>query len=691
MTDTRPLSLALPPLGHAGALGAIPDMDGVRFALYSKHATAIELCLFENLESRRESSRISLRRRGDDIWSAHVPGARPGQLYGYRVHGPFAPRDGHRFNRTKLLVDPWARAITGEPRSDPSLFGYDDPARCDLSFNGRDSVSAMPRCVVVDSSFDWQGVAEPRVSWGETLIYECHVRGLTMRHPEVAPSLRGTYLGLVEPPVIEHLKGLGVTAVELMPVHQIAREPHLMDKGLANYWGYSPLGFFAPHAGYATGVAGQQVAEFKTMVRELHRAGIEVILDVVYNHTAEGHHLGPTLAFRGLDNRTFYSLKRRDRRRYVDYSGCGNALDMTEEVVREFVLDSLRYWAGEMRVDGFRFDLAPALARHDGPGGSTQAFNPKCHLFEAMARDPDLSRVKFIAEPWDLGTDGYQLGGFPPPWAEWNDRFRDTVRHYWHGHGRGSGELAARLAGSEDFFSRRGPMASVHFVTCHDGFTLRDLVSYERKHNEINGEENRDGHGHNLSFAWGVEGPTDDPEILQARDLARRNMLATVFLSRGVPMLLYGDEIGRTQQGNNNAYCQDNEISWIDWSAAGEMDWLAFVRRLVDLRRRHPALRGAAFDPTPVWWRPDGRAMDGRAMGAADWNDHRAFGMGIHGEDGEILLLFNGGQEKVVFQAPAGEGSWTLLLDTAQPGAGETEVSAPFELPARTLRALRRG
>ncbi len=668
-----------------GFLGAVASDGGVRFTLYSAHAERVLLCLFDRPEDSTPARRVELRRTAGAIWQT-VEDVPIGQLYGYQVFGPHQPKAGHRFNASKLLIDPWARAITGEPSADPALFSFDpvgwpaagwEERSSDLGFSSRDSAAAMPKCVVVDPSFDWREDRPPRTPWEETVIYECHVRGMTRQHPEVPESLRGTYLGLAEPSVVEHLRSLGVTAIELLPVHQIAREPHLMSKGLPNSWGYSTLGFFAPHAGYATGGLGQQVVEFKEMVRRLHAAGIEVILDVVYNHTAEGGRLGPTLSLRGIDNTTYYRLRRDSRRSYEDSTGCGNTLDFRQPAVRALVLGSLRYWVGEMHVDGFRFDLAPVLGR-DGGAADPDAFNPNAALFQAIASDPVVSRVKLIAEPWDLGRDGYQLGRFPGSWAEWNDRYRDASRRFWRGDG-GAGELAARLAGSRDLFPP-GAGRSVNFVTSHDGFTLRDLVSYEHKHNEANLENNRDGNDHNLSRNWGHEGPSDDPSIRQDRDRARRNLLATLLLSRGVPMLLAGDELGRSQRGNNNAYSQDNEISWVDWSQTGEdQEFLDFVRRLIALRREHPGLRTAG-EGALSFWLPNGSQLGRNEVANGE---QRAMAMWVS-EGSELLLLANGSASEVTFRLPAEGGGWIEVLETAQPrfepGSGSRFVVAPYSL-----------
>ncbi len=605
---------------HDRPLGAVWDGSGVDFAVFSAHATAVELCLFDRLESAVESRRIALQRDAGGVWRVRVPDLGPGQLYGYRADGPWEPQCGHRFNPAKLLVDPYARAITGEPCPSTSLFGFDPRAASpELSFNSEDSTEAMPKCVVVDPAFDWGDDRPPARSWEETVVYECHVRGMTKLHPEVAPELRGTYLGLVEPPVLDHLLRLGVTAVELLPVHQIAREVRLWEAGHANYWGYSTLGYFAPHADYAGGFLGQQVIEFKTMVRELHRAGLEVYLDVVYNHTAEGDHLGPTLSLRGLDNASYYRLKGSNRRRYADVTGCGNTLDVGRPAVRRLILDSLRYWVREMRVDGFRFDLAPALGRDDG------AFDRGAWLFAAIAEDPDLARVKCIAEPWDLGPGGYRLGQFPPSWGEWNDRFRDAARGFWRGDFATAGELAERLAGSRDLFGRDGARRSVNYVACHDGFTLADTVAYEGKNNHANNEGNHDGHHHNLSCNWGCEGPTDDPAVLAIRRRVKRSLLATLACSVGVPMLSHGDELGRSQGGNNNPYCQDNETCWVDWAAA-DRELLELTRRVMEVHRKVRP-RWSALEPETACFDPAGERLPADRR---QWSgDLHAFGVRI--------------------------------------------------------------
>ena len=664
------------------ALGAHEQGEAVRFALRSVHATAVDLCLFDGATDKFESRRLPMRRGRGGVWGRTVEGARPGTLYGYRVHGPYQPQEGHRFNPAKLLMDPYARAITGEPRFHPSLFS-DSGRRGGL--NSEDSAPWMPRCVVVDPSFDWQGDRPPRIPWRDTVIYEAHVKGLTKLHPETPESLRGTYLGLAAPAVVNHLRDLGVTTVELLPVHQIASERHLLEQGRRNYWGYSPLGFFAPNAAYAS-EPGQQVVEFKTMVRELHRAGIEVLLDVVFNHTAEGGEHGPTLSLRGLDNRSYYFLHPYSRHRYLDVTGCGNTLDCSLEATRDLVIQSLRYWVEEMHVDGFRFDLATALGRE-----RRGKFRREAALFRALAEDPVLSQVKMIAEPWDLGAEGYQLGAFPSGWGEWNDRYRDAARRFWRGDRGMMREMAQRLAGSQDVFEGRGrgPLASINYVVSHDGFTLADLVSYESKHNAANGEDNRDGTDHNLSRNWGQEGPTEDPEILAARRRAQRNFFATLLLSRGVPMIHQGDEMGHSQGGNNNPYCQDNDIAWVEWP--GDSKFQAFCQRIVALRQEFPWIRGEAFpeDGEIRWWHPDGHELT-----SEDWADRRihAFGMEVssqgEAEQGGLVLLHGGGEE-VSFRLPA--GSWRVRLDTAREEDSSVFVEGTLPLPGHTVTLLVRG
>jgi glycogen operon protein len=659
----------------------------VNVALFSEHATAVELCLFEE-SGAEEVARLPLTERTDQVWHAYLPEGRPGLRYGFRVHGPWAPEEGHRFNPAKLLLDPYAKALDGVVRWSDALFGHrvGDPA-ADLTRDDRDSAPGLPKSVVVDPAFTWGDDRPPRTPWDRTVIYELHVKGFTARHPDVPKALRGTYAGLACPAVVDHLRRLGVTAVELMPVHQSVSDKHLVDRGLGNYWGYNSIGFFAPDARYAAGaVAGQQVAEFKTMVRTLHAAGLEVILDVVYNHTAEGSHLGPTLCFRGIDNAAYYRLVAGQPRYYMDYTGCGNTLDMTHPRVLQLLMDSLRYWVVEMHVDGFRFDLAAALARELHDVDRLGSF------FDVIHQDPVLSQVKLIAEPWDLGEGGYQVGNFPVLWAEWNGEYRDTVRRFWRGDEGQAGTLGYRLTGSSDLYARTGrrPYASVNYVTAHDGFTLADLVSYNAKHNEANGEDNRDGTDDNLSWNCGAEGPTGDPAVLARRARQVRNFLATLFLSQGVPMLCAGDELGRSQQGNNNAYCQDNELSWVDWRRdPAREELLDFTRRLIALRHRHPVLRRRHFfqgrqirgsqvrDLT--WFRPDGHEMIDE-----DWaNPHtRCLGLRLSGDaieevdeegrpivDDTLLLLLNAHHEPLPVVLPAHRRGvrWHVVLDTDRP------------------------
>lgn len=658
-------------------LGAHWDGTGTRFSLFSAHATAVELCLFDRPEATAESKRIALEKKKGGIWTVYLSGAAPGTLYGYRVSGPFTPQDGHRFNPFKLLVDPYARALTGEPVFGPSLFGYAAGRDPDLSFEGSNSAGIMPKSVVIDPRFDWQGVSKPIVSWSDTVIYEAHLKGLTRLHPQVPPEHRGKYLGLAAPPVIDHLKRLGVTTVELLPLCQFASEEHLAKAGRVNYWGYSPLAFFAPHAAYASGSRGEQVGELKTLVRELHRHGLEVVVDMVFNHSVEGGAGGPTLSFRGIDNKSYYRLEARNPRRYVDHTGCGNTLDIGKKAFRRLVLDALRYWAADLQVDGFRLDLATTLGR------DRSSFDGKARLFAEIAADPQLAGLKFIAEPWDLGPGGYQLGAFPVGWAEWNDRYRNGIRRFWRGEANGgaSGELARRLAGSADLFPARAPLASINYVCSHDGFTLADLVSYERKHNEANGEDNRDGTNDNLSRNWGSEGPTDDLDTLARRRRARTNLVASLAISLGVPMICHGDEIGRSQSGNNNPYCQDNATTWVDWRRA-DWDFCRQLASLLAMRRRHSILRngsvwqdaglaeGSPGSATVRWF-----GLRGERLTEREWSspDHATFGFHLEPprgkvEDG-ILVLINGSRQAANFRLPASTAGRrvTLLLYSAWP------------------------
>ena len=696
--------------GLPSPLGATWDGEGTNFAIWSEHATAIDLCLFDHPDEATEAARVRLTERTDLVWHAYLPDVRPGQLYGYRVHGPYAPGEGHRFNPVKLLLDPYAKAITGSIRWIDALSGYTmrvpDPDR-DLLPDLRDSAGDMPKCVVVDSAFTWGDDQHPRTPWNRTVIYECHVKGMTMLHPEVPEPLRGRYLGLATDPMLDHFLSLGVTAIELLPVHHSVTERRLHEQGLVNYWGYSPIGYFAPDVRFASGGLGQQVAEFKSMVKRLHRAGLEVIIDVVYNHTAEGNHLGPTLCFRGIDNSVYYRLDPENPRFCQDFTGTGNTLDVRQPRTMQLVMDSLRYWVTEMHVDGFRFDLAPVLARAD------PEVNPHAAFFDVVRQDPVVSRVKLIAEPWDLGPSGYQLGRFPIGWAEWNGRYRDAVRRFWRGDSAQVGELASRLAGSSDLFepSQRRPYAGVNFVTCHDGFTLYDLVSYESKHNEANAEQNRDGSDQNLSRNWGVEGPADAPHVLRMRERIKRNFLATLAFSQGVPMLSHGDELGRTQLGNNNAYCHDSPLTWVDWKGAElQGPLLEFTREVFAIRAANPVLRRREFfrneprspgEPKDLaWLRPDGQEMT-----AEEWRDphNSVLGMLIRGEAtdevdergrplrGEaILLLVNGGTRSKQFVLPDlnGPGGWTEVINTAQP-SHRTPRHGTVNLVAHSLMLLR--
>jgi len=699
--------------GSPTPLGATFDGEGTNFALFSEHATAVELCLYDEVHGEAEAARLHLAERTGDVWHAYLPDVRPGSLYGYRVHGPWAPDQGHRFNPNKLVLDPYAKAISGAVKWSEAHFGYDLQSGDDTAFDERDSAGGLPKSVVVDGAFNWRGDERPDVPWNRTVIYEAHVKGMTMRHPDIPEELRGTYLGLSMDPIIDHLQALGVTAIELLPVHQWVSEWHLRDKGLVNYWGYASIGFFAPDVRYSTTRAGEnrgeQVSEFKTMVKRFHSAGIEVILDVVYNHTGEGNHLGPTLCFRGIDNRSYYHLVPNDPRYYMDFTGTGNSLNMTHPRTMQMVMDSLRYWVTEMHVDGFRFDLATTLAREPFD------YRRDAKFFHTIQQDPVLSRVKLIAEPWDVGHGGYQVGNFPVGWAEWNGRYRDTVRRFWKGEPGQVGDLAYRLSGSSDIYEPGGrtPYSSINLITAHDGYTLHDLVSYEQKHNEANHENNADGHNDNISRNWGVEGETDDEGVLAIREQVKRAFLATLAFSQGIPMLVAGDEMGRTQGGNNNAYCQDNEISWVDW----ELDdrrraLLEFARKAFAIRQANPVLRRRTYlrgRKIPEanakelrWIRPDGREM-----AADDWNDWNAqtLGMLIHGAASDdtdhrgrllrgetLLILFNGGDKTRHFTLPElGEsGHWVEVLDTAR--AGERTVrSAAVNLMAHSLMLLRYG
>jgi len=694
--------------GRPFPLGATWDGRGVNFALFSEHAEKVELCLFDD-SGRREIQRIPIGERTDQVWHCYLPEARPGTLYGYRVHGPYQPDQGHRFNPHKLLLDPYARDMTGTLRWSDAHYGYTiGHKREDLSLDRRESASGMPKCRVVDTAFSWGDDRRPNVPWHDTVIYELHVGGYTRLHPQVPPPLRGTFAGLSCPAIIDHLCGLGVTSVELMPVHAFVDDRRLVEQGMRNYWGYNTIGFFAPEKRYC---ASGGISEFKTMVKTLHAAGLEVILDVVYNHTAEGNHCGATLCFRGIDNAAYYRLNPESPRYYVDFTGCGNTLNMQHPRVLQLIMDSLRYWVNEMHVDGFRFDLAAALARELHEVDRLGAF------FDILRQDPVLSQVKLIAEPWDLGEGGYQVGNFPVGWAEWNDQYRDTMRAYWKGDGGLIGDFARRLTGSSDLYGRNGrsPCASINFIAAHDGFTLNDLVSYNDKHNEANGEENRDGHNNNLSWNCGVEGPTDDPLILDLRERQKRNLLATLFLSQGVPMLLAGDEISRSQHGNNNAYCQDNELAWLNWQLGpAQQQLLKFTTHMIELRRQHPIFRrrdffqgrplhgGAVKDI--VWLKPDGIEMT-----TEEWTKDFARCLGVylsgdaleetdaHGRpivDESFLMLFNAHHDAVPFMLPefVPGASWLARIDTSFSDAvPELETVTPrteYPLQGRSLVLL---
>jgi isoamylase len=684
----------------------------VNFALFSEYATGVDLCLFDSPDAPVETQRIPLPEQTDMVWHGYVLDVRPGQLYGYRVHGPYEPTAGHRFNPNKVVLDPYAKAMGRTLRWADELFGYriGDPQE-DLSFDERDNARFAPLAAVADSAFTWGDDAPPRTPWHETLIYELHVKGLTHLHPDVPPERRGTYAGLASEPILRHLTDLGVTAVELMPVHHHAYDRHLVERGLSNYWGYNTLAFFAPDLRYSAARSPiDTLREFKMMVRALHSAGIEVILDVVYNHTAEGNHLGPTLSLRGIDNVSYYRLVQDSPRYYQDFTGCGNTLNMLNARVLQLIMDSLRYWVLEMHVDGFRFDLASALARELFDVNKLSAF------FDVIHQDPLISQVKLIAEPWDLGAGGYQVGNFPVLWTEWNGKYRDCVRRFWRGDGGQVSELATRLAGSSDLYEQSGrrPYASINFITCHDGFTLQDLVSYNDKHNEANGDDNQDGENHNNSWNCGVEGPTDAAAINALRAQQKRNFMATLLLSQGVAMICAGDELGRTQQGNNNAYCQDNEISWMSWEFdETQQDFLAFCRRMIRLWRAHPVFRRRRFfqgrkirgaevkDLT--WFAPNGQEMTDQAWGA---DSGRALMVRLCGDaidevdrsgeriaDDTFLLLLNAANHGITFvlPEPANGDAWQRVLDTADAQGGQAGVlrGKRVRVRARSMVVLR--
>jgi isoamylase len=701
--------------GNPYPQGAKWDGAGVNFSLFSENATGVELCLYDDRDENLETCRIAITEQTDCVWHIYLQGAKPGLRYGYRVHGPYDPNNGQRFNPAKLLVDPYAKSIDGFLRWDDALFGYTiGHPEGDLSRDDRDSAPFVPKSVVVDPFFDWRNDSQLHIPWHETIIYELHVKGFTMQHPEIPADLRGTYAGLAHPAAIDYLKKLGITSVELMPIHHSVADRHLLQRGLTNYWGYNSLGFFAPDARFsAAGSAGDQVAEFKNMVRTLHSAGLEVILDVVYNHTAEGNHLGPTVCFRGIDNTAYYRVVDGQPRYYMDYTGCGNTLNMRHPRALQLLMDSLRYWVTEMHVDGFRFDLAAALARELHEVDRLGAF------FDIIHQDPTLSQVKLIAEPWDLGEGGYQVGNFPVLWSEWNGRYRDCVRDYWRGSDQGIAEFASRLTGSSDLYESGGrkPYASINFLTAHDGFTLNDLVSYNDRHNENNGEENRDGESNNRSWDCGVEGPAGDNRavnVLRARQ--KRNFIATLFLSLGVPMLLAGDELGRSQRGNNNAYCQDNEISWLDWDRV-DTKQLEFTRQIIEFRKQHPvffrrkwfqgkSIRGSDVNDL-AWFRPDGEQMSDEDWGAGF---AKSLGVFLNGDeipgvdaagrrilDQSFYLIFNAHWEPVEFVLPAERWgqSWSRVLDTRNGDAPAEDdwqraAGTKINIESRTLVVMSR-
>ncbi len=700
---------------HVGSeypLGARYDGSGTNFSLFTSVADGVELCLLGPNGDELDEERIELVEVDGHCWHAYLPGVRPGQRYGYRVHGPWEPAVGLWCNPSKLLLDPYAQAIDGEIDWSEACFGYDfaDPD----AMNTDDSAPHVPKAVVADRFFDWGNDRPPNIPLHETVIYETHVRGLTMRHPKVPDALRGTYSGLAHPAVIEHLQRLGVTAVELMPVHQFVHDHHLVERGLRNYWGYNSVAFLAPHNGYTSSAAVGQVQEFKTMVKSLHAAGMEVILDVVYNHTAEGNHLGPMLSMRGIDNHAYYRVMDDDPRYYLDFTGTGNSLNMRHPHVLQLIMDSLRYWVTEMHVDGFRFDLASTLARELHSVDRLSAF------FDLVQQDPVLSRVDLIAEPWDVGEGGYQVGNFPPQWSEWNGQYRDTIRDFWRGEPSTLAEFASRFTGSSDLYQAdtRRPTASINFVTAHDGFTLTDLVSYNDKHNDANGEGGNDGESHNRSWNHGAEGPTDDPDVIELRNRQRRNLFATLMLSQGVPMMLGGDELGRSQGGNNNGYCQDNAVSWYDWSdTSGEStdaNFTEWCRRVIAFRRAHPVFRRRRwFQGRQIrgiddlaWFRPDGEEMNDQ-----DWETGFARSVGVffngaaiptrntYGDrivDDNFLLLFNAGGEALEWSMPARRWGprWAIDFDTADPRRGATKYAIAragdtVHLEPRSMMVLR--
>jgi isoamylase len=696
--------------GRSYPLGATWDGAGVNFAIFSEQATKVELCLFDSADSKKEYVRIALPEQTDRVWHGYLPDILPGQLYGYRLHGPFDPKTGHRFNASKIMLDPYAKSIGRRVQWGPEMFSYpvgngDD----DLTLDERDNAAFAPLATVIDSAFTWGDDRHPRTPWHQTVIYEAHVKGYSKLKYDLPEKLRGTYAGLGTEPAISHFKKLGVTAVELMPVHYHSNDWHLQQKGLSNYWGYNTLGFFAPEPSYAASNNPEDVVrEFKRMVRSLHSVGIEVILDVVYNHTAEGNHMGPTVSLKGIDNACYYRLSPEDPRYYVDFTGCGNTLNMRHPRVLQLIMDSLRYWVTEMHVDGFRFDLASALARELHAVDKLGAF------FDIIHQDPVLAQVKLIAEPWDLGEGGYQVGNFPVGWTEWNGMYRDTVRRFWKGDGGVVSELATRLSGSSDLYEHSGrrPYASINFVTCHDGFTLEDLVSYNEKHNDANGEENRDGANDNLSWNCGVEGPTNDPAVIELRERQKRNFILTLMMSQGVPMLCGGDEMGHTQKGNNNTYCQDNELSWLNWDLTAEqIKLLEFTRRVIQIRKQQPVLHRPRFFQGRLIRGKEVKDLmfidpSGQEMNDEAWNAGfvRCLGMRMAGEakengrdkDGnqtsDLLLLLNAHHDKILFNLPepAFDQRWECLVDTADGNTTNRLIrrGVRYELKGRSAALL---
>ncbi len=699
--------------GKPYPLGATWTGEGVNFALYSEGATRVELCLFDGPRSRKESQRIALTETTGRIWHALIIGLKPGQLYGYRVHGPYNPEAGLRFNPNKLLIDPYAKAITGKVNWKAPIFAYQlGHEDGDLVRNDEDDAWGMPKCMVTDLTFDWEGDRQLRIPWRKTVIYEVHVKGFTMRYPDLPAEMRGTYAGLASPPMIKYLKSLGITAVELLPVHEFLDEKILVDRGLGDYWGYNTTNYFSPTARYSSlGDTGGQISEFKAMVKSLHQAGIEVILDVVYNHTSEGNHLGPTLSFKGLDNTTYYRLVDGQPRYYMDYTGTGNSFNARHPQVLQLIMDSLRYWVTEMHVDGFRFDLASTLARELHDVDRLSAF------FDIIHQDPIISMVKLIAEPWDVGEGGYQVGKFPVLWTEWNGKYRDAIRKFWKGDEGAVAELAYRITGSSDLYQEDGrkPYASINFVTAHDGFTLHDLVSYNHKHNEANGEDNRDGTDNNLSWNCGTEGETDNPEIIDLRECQKRNFLITLLLSQGVPMIQGGDEIGRTQKGNNNAYCQDNELTWFDWNLdERKQKLLDFTRSLINFRTEHQVFQRRNFyEGQPIrgsnikdvmWLRSDGQEISDE-----DWNSSwiRCFGIFLAGDvpgeidergmplhDSSMMIIMNSHHETIQFTIPSflPNSPWHLTLDSNRDKLPPEQIifnaGENLDVPARSLILL---